>query len=874
MALESGTRLGHYIIVGLLGSGGMGEVYRARDPQLGRDAAIKVLPKKLASDPELLARFEQEARLASALNHPNIITIYAIELTGPIRYIVMELVEGKTLKEALAGKPLPVRNVLEVAAQIAAGLAMAHAARIVHRDLKPQNVMIRNDGLVKILDFGLGKLIPPPLGEHSPDMPTVWPVEPGTLPGRILGTVDYMSPQQAAGESVDFRSDQFSLGTILYELATAKRPFHRETAVQTLSAILEEEPEPVTAVNPEVPFALQAVIRRCLAKNPDDRYDATADLATELKQLHDNLSNLRGISWPRFLQGHRRRWRTGLAALLLASLLVAGVGLLAPSIPIRLPVSARFAALPAEKQLAVLPFANVGSDPANQAFCDGLVEILSSKLSQLEQFQRALTVIPASEIRGEGISSAREARQIFGATLVITGSVQRTDNRLRITINLVDPQTLRQLKARSLDTEVHAVSVLQDGVVLAVAELLEVDLPEQAKQVLTAGGTTVPGTYEFYLQGRGYLQRYENAQNVDHAIGLFQRALDQDGRYALAHAGLGEAYWRKYELTKVPQWAELAQASSAKALEFNDKLAQVYVTLAMIHNGTGRYEEAVRRVQQALALDPLNPDAYRELARAYEALRKLEEAEATFQKAIAARPGFWGSHNDLGRFYYRLGRYPEAEEEFRRIMELTPDNWRGYNGVGAVFYSQMRYEEAAQMFEKSAAIKPTDSALNNLGALYFSLGRYAEAARSFERAIQINDRDSMRWHGLASAYEWSNEPEKSRAAFQRAAELIEGQLRVNPRDAALLWRLADSYSQLNQPRRARELLRQALTLAPENVEVMFQAAVVYEQLGDRERALQWLARAIQGGYSRDLIERSPSLTQLRADPRFRTMQKP
>ncbi len=867
-----GRQIGSYRVLSTLGAGGMGEVYRAKDTQLGRDVALKVLPRVFLRDPERLARFKKEALLLASLNHPNVITVYGIEQDDAIFAIAMELVEGKTLRELLAAGTLPVRNVLEVAVQMAAGLTRAHQARIVHRDLKPQNVMIRNDGLVKILDFGLGKLVPAPLEEKNPETPGV---EGGTLPGRILGTVDYMSPQQAAGKAVDFRSDQFSFGSILYEMLTLKKAFHRETAAQTLTAIMEDEPEPVTALNPEVPFPLQEVIQRCLAKNPDNRYAATEELETELKELQANLSELRGATWTRFLPRHRPRWQVRLAGLLLAALLAAGVGLLAPSLPFRLTSTGQLQTLPEEKQIAVLSFTNVGNDPANQAFTDGLVETLSSKLSQLEQFQRALTVVPSSELRSEGITGAREARQIFGATLAISGSVQRTENRLRINISLVDTQTLRQLKARSMDTEIRDVSVLQDGVVLAVADLLEVDLPEQAKQVLAAGGTTAPGAYEFYTQGRGYLQRYEDGQNLDTAIGLFQRALEMDSNYALAHAGLGEAYWRKYEISKELQWAEQARASSAMALELNDQLAQVYVILGMIHTGTGRYEEAVRSVQRAIELDPLNPDAYRELAAAYEALQRMEEAEATYQKAIGARPGFWGSHNNLGRFYFRQGRYPEAEAQFRRIVELTPDNWRGYNGLGAVYGRQQRYDEAVGIYEKLVAIEPTITAVSNLGTTYFNLARYADAARAFERVIQMNDRDYTRWRNLASAYQWApGEGAKARGALQRAAELAEQQRRLNPRSPNILMDLADCYSLLGQGARARNLLRQALAMAPQEVYLMFQAGVVYEQLGDRQNALQWISRAIQNGYSRDLIERAPDLAQLRADARFQQLNQP
>jgi serine/threonine-protein kinase len=493
---------------------------------------------------------------------------------------------------------------------------------------------------------------------------------------------------------------------------------------------------------------------------------------------------------------------------------------------------------------------------------------LSSKLSQLEQFQRTIRVVPSTDVLREGIVSVREARQTFGATLAITGSVQRTENRVRLTINLVDPQTLLQLKSKTIDTEPGDISVLQDGVVLAVAELLDVKLSSQAKQILAVGGTTVPSAYEYYMQGRGYLQRYEVAQNIDTAITLFNRALEQDPKYALAEAGLGEAYWRSYDQTKDTHWAEEASKSSAAAIALNDMLPQVYVTLGMIHTGTGHYEEAVQNLQKALALDPINSDAYRELANTYQQMGRLKDAESTYMNAIAVRPGYWGTHNDLGGFYYRLGRYAEAEKEFRSVVELTPDNARGYSNLGVIAYSQKRYEEAAKMYEKSVAIKSSAAAYSNLGAVYYTMGQYAEAAGYYEKAIQLNGRDSTDWHNLAGAYQASGELQKARAAFQQTAALTDGQLRVNPRDPVLLLRLADAYSNLNQPQRARELLRQALALAPDDVPNMFQASAIYEQLGDRQLALQWLAKAIKGGFSRDLIEKEPALTRLRLDPRF------
>jgi serine/threonine-protein kinase len=446
-------------------------------------------------------------------------------------------------------------------------------------------------------------------------------------------------------------------------------------------------------------------------------------------------------------------------------------------------------------------------------------------------------------------------------------------NRIRLTINLVDALTLRQLDARIVDTETHDITVLQDGVVLEMADMLEMKLPAQAKQALAAGNTREPDAYQFYMQGRGYLQRYERPENVETAIDLFRRALAQDPKYAQAYAGLGEACWRKFELTRDPQWAEQATRNCKTAIQLNDTLASIAVTLGMIETGTGQHEQAIARLQHALVLDPLNPDAYRELGKAYQASGKPQEAEATFKKAIEVQPRFWGSHNELGKLYFRSGRYHEAEKEFRRILELIPDNTVAYLNLGAMYFQQKRYEEALAMFQRLAAIKPSVSVYSNLGTVYFSLGRYSDSARAMEQALKLNDRASKYWYNLASAYQWApGEREHAPAAFARAAELAEQELRVNPKDPDLLIRLADCYSQLKQPERGREMLARAVALAPHDVEVTYQAAVVYEQLGDRKRALEWLDKAVQQGYSRDLIERSPTLAQLRADPRFEALR--
>jgi serine/threonine-protein kinase len=865
--VKPGARLGPYEVLARLGSGGMGEVYRARDSKLGREIALKVLTRDFTRSPNALVRFEREARVLASLNHPNIVTVYEIGQDHGAVYIAMELVDGKTLDEAANAGFMPLRRILDVATQIASGLAVAHKSQIVHRDLKPNNIMLRTDGLVKILDFGLSKLTRPALLEldRASDL---------TLPGILLGTTDYMSPEQARGRPADFRSDQFSLGSVVYEIATGRRPFERATSAETLAAIISGEPPPLRHLNPQVPAALETIIRRCMAKDPAGRYESTDELARAFREVLEATPSLTAESRRTTVFHNSRGLPMRFQPALAAAALVVSLGILAPRLGDRIRTGPPPVLMGGSKELVVLPFTNVGNDPQSQGFCDGLEEILTSKLSQLEQFQRTFSVVPSTDVLREGIVSVREARQTFGADLAVTGSVQRTMDRIRLTINLVDPRTLQQLKSKTVDTEAQDVLTLQDGVVLETVDLLDIKLSSEARQTLSLGGTTAPSAYDLYTQGKGYLQRYETPQNVDTAISLFKLALEKDHRYALAEAALGEAYWQKYEQTKDAKWAEEARKSADAAIHLNDKMAQVYVTLAIIDTGMGRYDEAVQSLEKALQIDPGNADAYREMAKAYEKEGKIKEAESMYANSIAIRPSYWGTYNDFGGFYYRLSRYSDAEREFQKVVELTPDNARGYSNLGVIAFTQKNYDDAAKMFEKSAAIKPSAFVYSNLGTLYYTLAQYGDAARYFEQAVQMDGHNSLWWHNLAAAYQLSGQAPKARKAFERTADLAEKQRRINPHDSLSLILLADAYSNLNKPQQARELLKQALALAPNDVGNQFQASSIYERLGDRELALQALDQAVKGGYPRDLIEREPMLAQLRLDPRFRQIIGP
>jgi serine/threonine-protein kinase len=870
-----GKRLAQYEILAPLGAGGMGEVYRARDTRLGRDVAIKFLPGKYAQDPIRLMRFEQEARAASSLNHPNIVTIHEIGQSEGVPFIVMELVSGRTLRDLFVGKPFFTRRSLDLATQAASGLAKAHAAGIVHRDLKPENLMVTEDGFVKILDFGLAKLVNPlsdpdqtgPRDDHSTESHPFPLPTPDTHPGVVVGTVGYMSPEQAKGQLLDFRSDQFACGAILYEMATGRRAFQRESPVQTLAAIIEEDPPPIESISPAVPQAFRWIVERCLAKNPADRYASTVDLARDLENVRDRLSEGSGARGIALSPARRRTLLGALGGGILALFVIAG--------PLREPIiqALKLRAVPTQKQLAVLSFVTPGADPSSTAFSDGVVETLTSRLTQLERFQGSLWVVPASEVRQAGVTSASAARRLFGVTLVITGSVQRSGQLVRLTANLVDATNLRQLRSIAVDGRVEDASLLQDGVVSRVVQMLEVEISPEAKRALTAGGTSVADAYQLYAEGRGYLLRYEQAENLETAIGLFQQALQRDPAYALAYAGLGEAYWRQYELVRRPEAVELAQKACRRAIELNDLLAPVHVTLGLVHDGMGKADEALADFQRALDLEPGNAAALTGLAQAYAAKGQLAQAEATYQKAIDRKPGYWGGYSRLGAFYAATSRYAEAEEMFRKVLELTPDNVRGYFNLGGIQHLLGRDDEAERTLRRAIEIKPTGEAWSNLGTIQFFRGQYPESARSFEQAIALGSAEYKMVYNLATAYALTPGSEaKAQEAWRRALAAAERERAVNPKNGPLVADLAAIRANLGEKKEARALATEAVKLSPDDASVFYQAGSVFEQVGERDKALTAIGKALAKGYPVDEIERSPTLRALRDDPRFLKLQ--
>jgi len=876
VSLAPGVRLGPYEINSAIGTGGMGEVYRAHDTKLGRDIAIKVLPDHLAADRTRLQRFEQEARLASSLNHPNIVTIHDIGLAEGIPYIAMELVEGHTLRALLASGLLPVQRAIDIAAQIADGLAKAHAAGIVHRDLKPENVMVTRDGFVKILDFGLGKLSTP-FADNQSRLETIeLSASARTSPGTILGTVQYMSPEQAAGRDVDFRSDQFAFGLVLYEMVARRAAFERPTAVQTMSAIIAEEPRRVADLNPRVPERVQEIIERCLAKDPDARYASTLDLAREVRGVARHERD--GGRGPRVLLGLWWGWprRSRVAAAFAAAAMA--VTLAAVARPLA-PVLVRWARAPAQdpiptrKNVAVLPLRVVGGTPQSQAFADGLSAALSGMLARLTTVP-SLQVAPADEVRASRLEDGAGARSELSANLVFAGTVHHVGTEVRVDCALIDTATSRQLRANTVTAPVSDPVALQDRLLKTALEMLGVEVSASERQALVPRDTRVAEAHALYLQGRGYLQYYEKPENIESAIGAFDAALKLDPAYAGALAGRGEAFWRKYEITEEPGWTDAAVASCAHAIVLNADLAAAHLCLGRAHDGTGRYQEAAVEFGRTIEIEPTNDEAYAGLGHAEEKLGRSDEAEKTYQRAIELRPQYWVNHNRLGHFYFSQGRYSDAAATFAQVVSLAPDSFRGYSNLGGTFVQLGRYDEAIEAFKTSVGIRPTAPGYSNLGTAYFNRGLFAEAARTFEQAVTLAETSYELWGNLADAYYFApNERAKAAAAYGKAIALGRPQLDVNPRNAALLTDLANYHAMIGERKEALALLERALTIAPRDGFVQFGAAKALNQLGDTDRSLDSLENAREAGYSMTVVRDTPNFDNLWGHPRFQRLQR-
>ncbi len=858
-----GRTILHYKILEKLGEGGMGVVYKAEDTKLKRDVAIKFLPHFISTDNEEIKRFEVEAQAAASLNHPNIAQIFSIEevkntLGEPEIFMVMEYIEGKDLKKRLKENSISTDEAVKIAAQIVEGLEAAHKKGIIHRDIKSQNIMITKAGNVKILDFGLAKIS----GRSQL-----------TKAGSTVGTIAYMSPEQATGEDIDNRTDIWAFGVVLYELLTDHQPFEAQYEQAIIYSILNEPPTPVEKYKENCPAFLVKIVNKCLVKNREERYQKISEVNNDLQSAElDTDYSLKTKTLEIKKQDHNKLNLRKISTIVGVLIVIFALLVLVPDVGQNFKDIIGWNPVPKEQHLVILPLVNIGGNANSQAFCDGLLETLSSNITQIEQFRKSLWVVPASEVIQNNIKSVSEAYKRYGVNLAVTGSVQFIDKILKLNINLVDAKDLRQLNSSIINVNTKDISSIDNKAVIKLMEMIHVEMEPQLKDVLEAGKTNDPDAYEYYVQGIGKLQQYQSSGNLEESIRLLKLAVQSDSNYALAYAGLGEAYWLNYELTRKSSLVELAEKAANKGFALDSSIASTNITLGIINNGRGRYDYAVFHFKKALASEPSDAAAYRGLAKAYQSLNKNMEAEATYKQAIQLKPDYWAGYNDLGVYYYYQGRYNEAVEQFKQVIQYTPNNYRGYVNLGAMYYSLDRLKDAQDMFEKSINAEPNYSAYSNLGVLYYKENNFDKSVKMYEQALKINDNDYIMWANLATALSFIPNRRKEKIETEwKAISLLEQELKINPNNPDYISDLAAYYSDLSDSAKSFALLEKALKIAPNNLNVMYRAATINENFNNRDKAIFWIKKAIDNGYSRSEIEQEPSLKDLVNDKRYKQL---
>jgi len=848
--------ISHYRILGTLGSGGMGAVYRAEDTTLHRAVALKFLPESAVHTEKVHERLKQEARTASALNHPNICTIYEVGEDAGEVFIAMEYIEGQTLSELMQQGPLTIEKALRYSSQISSALAHAHEKGVIHGDLKPSNIIVTPQGDAKILDFGLARRGNPVEFDRKT-------LETNPAEGEVAhggGTFPYMAPEQIEGREASARTDIWSFGVVLYEMISGTHPFQGATLFLLCNSILRDAPRPLPSA---VPAGLRTVISRCLEKEPERRYRRAGEARAALEAIHLAPSPEPSVV-PQ--QIGRSSWRRPvLVALFLLALAVVAMLVVRKDKP--LPDAKFSEPMPSRVVLGVLPPAK-SDDPGQSAFATGLADTLNSRLGELST-RHSLSVIPMNSLIEKRVTTIDGARQQFGVNLVIDLNIQRASGNVRVNYALVDARSHQQVRSGTITAAQADPFALQDQVFEKVAAALELQLAPQEKQSLASHGTTEPAALDFYTLGRGYLQDYVVPEKVDNAITLFGRALEKDPNYAAAKAGLGEAYWRKFQITHDHQWFTATLSNCQKASQLNPNLAAAHSCLGRALDSQGNYEKAAGEYRRALELDAGSDAAYFGLANAYEKLGRLEEAEKLYKQAITVRPAYWATYNWLGNFYMSHARYDEAAAMFTQVTSLAPDSFIGFSNLGGVRVLQGKYAEAIPFFERSLSIRPSALAYSNLGTVHFQMRQYAESATDFEQAVKLDSKNYELWGNLGDAYYWTpGRRAEAAGAYGAAITLGEENLRHNPRDAQLLAYLGQSHAMRGERKAALDKINAALHLQPKSLDILLASAIVYQQLGDSSRALNTLEKAASLGIAPETIRDTPNFGALSGNPRF------
>ena len=866
MALIAGTSLGRYEIQSPLGAGGMGEVYLARDPLLGRTVAIKLLPTAFAGDPDRLRRFQQEAQTSAALNHPRILAIHDVGQAGDQPFIVMEYVRGETLAAYLRHGRASLARALEIGIEIANALAAAHGARIVHRDLKPANIMVTGDGHIKVLDFGLAKFLW--TETSAPTLPGNARAD--TSVGHVLGTPGYMSPEQLFGDRVDERTDIYTLGVILFELVTGQRPYR-----DIFDLLRGDDPtKPIRTareVDETIAPEISATIGRAMARKPEDRFQTAGELEAELQRLLLDEATASGAGSRSGTAGRSTaveppvagRRRVLLYATLLLAALVAG----AVAVPLVNRIAGT-ATAPAERPvIAVLPLDNLSGDESKAYLGVGIADTLTTFLDRLS----SVSVVSRWNLLEEGASTKRPLKEIarnLGVTMLVRGSVQTAGDIVYVNVRL-----------ESLDGELvwsgheqaghEQLILLQNRLADSLINNLQVTVTEADRQKLARPQTQNAEALKTYWRGVELLGP-DNA-DFDAAVAHFKKATTLDAGFSLAFATLGETYRRRAVRTNDGAMMEQAIAAVDEALRLDPEQPEVRLSRAAVLRSTGRPAAALHEVERVLADQPDNYNAHRLRGQLLAKEGRTNEALAALQRAADLAPNYWPNQEQLGLFFYSNGRFQEAIDAFTRLTRLKPDALP-FQQLGAMYLNQGNFARARENFDRSNKVKQNAESFANLGTIAFYEQKYDEALRAYEAAMKLEPNNAVHRGNLGDVYRKLGRPSDARAAYLTAIDLGEQWLNANPNDATTVSRLGVYYVKVGSRKQAAQYADRAVRTSPTDPDVLYLRAVVLALLGEQPAvAMKQLSEAVERGYAVHFVLRDDDVASLRSLQAFQRL---